>query len=76
MDNFLSESRAIIQAGGGFMVKDRQELIDTMKSLISGEDKRQESGRKAYEAVQLQKGAVSKTEDLLKNIINTHEKGN
>ena len=61
MGNFLSESRAITQKGGGFMVNNPGELIVKIKELLSDEKLRVEVGRKAYEAVQSQKGGVDKT---------------
>lgn len=73
MGNFLSESRAIMDNGGGFMVRNGQELFVKMKELLADKDMRFAAGRKAFEAVAAQKGAVERTVALIKKCIKGRE---
>jgi 3-deoxy-D-manno-octulosonic-acid transferase len=75
MSNFLGESRAITQKGGGFAVKDGLELTAKMKELLNDEKLRTDAGRKAYEAVQSQKGAVAKTVALINSTLAARPEG-
>jgi len=62
---------SVAQKGGGFAVKDGRELTAKIIELLGDEKLRIDAGRKAYEAVQSQKGAVAKTVVLINSVLAT-----
>jgi len=69
MENFLSEAGALTRTGGGFEVTGRDGLIEMMKKLLENEGFRSEAGKKAFAAVQAQKGAVARTVEIINSAL-------
>ena len=76
MENFISEAGALLKIGGGFESADGRDLADKMKKLLENAEFRAEVGKKAFDAVQAQKGAVSKTVEIINSaLINLQKSG-
>ncbi len=69
MENFISEAAALLGTGGGFEVKDGADLVGKMKYLLENADYRAKAGKKAFDAVQAQKGAVAKTVEIINSAL-------
>jgi 3-deoxy-D-manno-octulosonic-acid transferase len=65
MENFATESRVLLENGGGMVVKNTQELVSQIGKLLDDVAFRNAMGAKAFAAVQSQKGAVDKTVDII-----------
>jgi len=58
--NFVLMSRLLVEARGGQMVKDGEELFRAMKGLLSDPEKYKKMGRQAKEFVEMNKGALER----------------
>ena len=67
--NFTLMSRLLIEAGGGRSVKDREDLFETMKGLLSDPEKAKRMGRQAKEFVKMNKGALKRVVDYIEDCI-------
>lgn len=65
MDNFQEISRLLKEHGGGFEVRDKNELEDRVKILLQDRDLRTISGEAALRAVEENRGATRKTLELI-----------
>jgi 3-deoxy-D-manno-octulosonic-acid transferase len=65
MDNFQEISRLLKEHGGGFEVRDKNELEDRVKILLQDRDLRTISGEAAFRAVEENRGATRKTLELI-----------
>jgi 3-deoxy-D-manno-octulosonic-acid transferase len=61
MGNFPQISRGLIEAGGGFVVRDAHELSDIAARLISDRAFAEDAGRRAIELVRANRGATAQT---------------
>jgi len=69
MQNFQTEAESLVAAGGGFSVKNKEELEKKLEALLSNKELLKEAGRKAYETVLKQRGALNKTREIILNFI-------
>jgi 3-deoxy-D-manno-octulosonic-acid transferase len=69
MSNFQSESNAIIKAGGGFGVKDAQELAAAVEAFVKDNHARVVAGAKARQAVEAQRGALARTAKMIRETV-------
>jgi len=70
MNNFEEEARLLVDSGGGIQIKNPKELYDVLNRLLSNQQERQNFGRKAWETVVDNRGAVNKTIDLITRFTN------
>lgn len=68
MFNFKEISEAIIESGGGIMVKDKMELYHQMDNLLANEGLARQIGQKAYEVIAANSGATSRTLETIGRI--------
>ena len=61
MGNFPQISRGLIDAGGGFVVRDARELADIAGRLISEKGFAEDAGRRALDLVRANRGATAQT---------------
>jgi len=59
-DDFVVMSQILAETGGGQVVKDSDELFETMKSLLMDRDLCQSMGKKASDFVEMNKGALER----------------
>jgi 3-deoxy-D-manno-octulosonic-acid transferase len=59
-DDFVVMSQLLAETGGGHAVKDSDELLETMKSLLMDRDLCQSMGKKASDFVEMNKGALER----------------
>lgn len=69
MFNFKEISEAIINAKGGFLVKDKEELYAKLDSLLSDKALAVSMGEKAYQVIAANSGATAKTIDSIHGLI-------
>lgn len=69
MFNFKEISESIVHAGGGLMVKDKDELYHQFDHLLSNKDLAQEMGRKAFQVISENSGATSRTLQAISGLI-------
>lgn len=69
MFNFKEISEAIINAGGGVMVKDRDELYAQFEALLGDRTRTAAMGEKAYEVIAANSGATLRTIDAIGRLI-------
>jgi len=65
MENFATESRVLLEKGGGMQVNSINELVSQIGKLLDDGALRNDIGVKAFDAVQSQKGAVDKTVNII-----------
>lgn len=68
MFNFKEISEAIVEAGGGLVVKDKGELYTQMDNLLSDEELSRTIGQKAYEVIAANSGATVRTLEAIGRI--------
>ena len=68
-EDFVVMSQLLAETGGGQVVKDSDELFETMKSLLMDRDLYQSMGKKASDFVEMNKGALERVITYLE----THE---
>jgi 3-deoxy-D-manno-octulosonic-acid transferase len=69
MFNFKEISEALIQAGGGLMVKDKEELYIKLDNLLADKRLSSEMGEKAFKVIAANSGATVRTIDAVHRLI-------
>jgi len=69
MFNFKEISEAIIKAGGGFLVKDKEELYKKLDMLLSDKGLSASMGRKAFSVIEANSGATATTIRLVQGLL-------
>ena len=69
MFNFKEISEALMSAGGGIMVKDKAELYSQFYNLLSNSALAQKIGARAFQVIQSNSGAGTKTIDAVDRLI-------
>jgi 3-deoxy-D-manno-octulosonic-acid transferase len=69
MFNFKEISEEITLAGGGFLVKDKEELYQKLDMLLSNRDLSVEMGKKAFSVIEANSGAAVKTLRLVEGLL-------
>ena len=70
MNNFEEEACLLIESGGGIQINNPQELYVVLNQLLADQEKRQYLGKKAWETVVKNRGAVNKTIELITRLAN------
>ena len=70
MNNFEEEACLLIESGGGIQINNPQELYVVLNQLLAGQEERQRLGKKAWETVVKNRGAVNKTIELITRLAN------
>ena len=70
MNNFEEEARLLIESGGGIQIKRPEELYGVLNQLLVDEKKQKSLGKKAWETVIANRGAVNKTIKLITRLAN------
>jgi 3-deoxy-D-manno-octulosonic-acid transferase len=69
MFNFKEISEALISAGGGILVKDKQELYVQADKLLSDRNYAQQIGSRAFTVIEANSGAAKRTIDAVSGLI-------
>jgi 3-deoxy-D-manno-octulosonic-acid transferase len=69
MFNFKEISEALISAGGGILVKDKEELYTESDKLLSNRTLAQEIGMRAFSVIEANSGAATRTIDAVGRLI-------
>lgn len=69
MFNFKEISEALISAGGGILVKDKQELYVQADKLLSDKNYSQQIGNRAFAVIEANSGAAKRTIDAVSGLI-------
>jgi 3-deoxy-D-manno-octulosonic-acid transferase len=69
MFNFKEISEAIIQAGGGALVRDKEELYLELDNLLSNKQRAAEMGQKAHQVIAANSGATLRTIETIRKLI-------
>ena len=69
MFNFKEISEALIEAGGGLMVKDKEELYAKLYNLLSDKELSLVMGEKAFKVIAANSGATLRTIDAFHRLI-------
>ena len=69
MFNFKEISEALIHAGGGIMVKDKEELYGKLDNLLSDNELARSIGEKAFKVIAANSGATARTIDAVHGLI-------
>ena len=69
MFNFKEISEALIQTGGGIMVKDKEELYAKLDNLLTDEALAGSIGEKAFKVIAANSGATARTIDAVHGLI-------
>jgi 3-deoxy-D-manno-octulosonic-acid transferase len=69
MFNFKEISEALIEAGGGLMVKDKEELYAKLDNLLSSKELSASMGEKAFKVIAANSGATARTIDAVHRLI-------
>ncbi len=69
MFNFKEISEALIRAGGGIMVKDKEELYAKLDNLLSDKQLSASMGEKAFKIIAANSGATARTIDAVHGLI-------
>lgn len=69
MFNFKEISEALISAGGGILVKDKQELYVQADKLLSDKNYSQQIGNRAFAVIEANSGAAKRTIDAVSRLI-------
>jgi 3-deoxy-D-manno-octulosonic-acid transferase len=69
MFNFKEISEALIQAGGGLMVKDKEELYVKLDNLLSDKQLSSAMGENAFKVIAANSGATVRTIDAVRRLI-------
>ena len=70
MNNFEEEACLLIESGGGIQINNPQELYVVLNQLLADQEERQRLGKKAWETVVKNRGAVNKTIELITRLAN------
>ncbi len=69
MFNFKEISEALISAGGGILVKDKEELYIQFEKLLADRDSARDIGNRAFSVIESNSGAAKKTIDAVNRLI-------
>jgi len=69
MFNFKEISEALIRAGGGIMVKDKDELYGKLDNLLADKELASSIGEKAFKVIAENSGATTRTIDAVHRLI-------
>lgn len=69
MFNFKEISEAIIRAGGGVLVKDKEELYEQLDSLLADKRRAASMGEQAYQVIAANSGATNRTIEAISGLI-------
>lgn len=69
MFNFKEISEALLSAGGGIMVKDKEELYVQIDNLLSDKELARSMGERAFSVIEMNSGAAQKTIDAVGRLI-------
>ncbi len=69
MYNFKEISEALISAGGGILVKDKQELYVQADKLLSDRSLAEQIGARAFRVIEINSGAAKRTIDAVSGLI-------
>ncbi|MHB8844114.1 MAG: 3-deoxy-D-manno-octulosonic acid transferase [Nitrospirota bacterium] len=72
MFNFKEISEALIQAGGGFMVRDKEELYARLDNLLADKELSASMGEKAFKVIAANSGATARTINAVHGLIGAH----
>jgi len=70
MNNFEEEARLLVESGGGIQLNNPEELHGVLNQLLADQEERQRLGKKAWETVVKNRGAVNKTIELITRLAN------
>ena len=70
MNNFEEEARLLVESGGGIQLNNPEELHGVLNQLLVDQEERQRLGKKAWETVVKNRGAVNKTIELISRLAN------
>ena len=70
MSNFEEEARVLIDSEGGIQLNSSADLCNTLDYLLANNDERQRLGKKAWETIFDNRGAVDKTIELINRLTN------
>ena len=70
MNNFEEEARLLVESGGGIQLNNPEELHGVFNQLLADQEERQRLGKKAWETVVKNRGAVNKTIELITRLAN------
>ena len=70
MNNFEEEARLLVESGGGIQLNSPEELHGVFNQLLADQEERQRLGKKAWETVVANRGAVNKTIELITRLAN------
>ena len=68
--NFQQTADALLAAQGGIMVKDKQELLETMQKCLNEPDFTEKIARNGQNVIRKNQGATKKTIDHIANFLN------
>jgi len=69
MFNFKEISEALISAGGGILVKDKEELYLQCEKLLSDRDLARSIGSRAFSVIEANSGSAARTIDAISRLI-------
>jgi 3-deoxy-D-manno-octulosonic-acid transferase len=69
MFNFKEISQALVEAGGGAMVKDKEELYAKLDNLLSDNKLSLSMGERAFKVIAANSGATARTIDAVHGLI-------
>lgn len=69
MFNFKEISEALITAGGGIMVRDKDELYDQFNDLLSDDERARRIGERAFGVIAANSGATGRTLQAVSNLL-------
>jgi 3-deoxy-D-manno-octulosonic-acid transferase len=69
MFNFKEISEALTSAGGGVLVRDKEELYVQFDNLLSDQEMARDIGRKAFTVIEANSGSAKKTIDAVSTLI-------
>ncbi len=69
MFNFKEISRAIMDTGGGVMVKDKEDLYHQLDNLLSDKHQADAMGLKAFRVIEANSGATARTIDAFSGLL-------
>ncbi len=69
MFNFKEISEAIITAGGGIMVKDKEDLYHQLDNLLSNKQQADAMGMQAYKVIEINSGATARTIEAFSGLL-------
>lgn len=72
MFNFKEISEAISEAGGGIMVKDKDELYQALDKLLNDKEYSRSMGNKAFTVIAANSGATMRTIEAINGILGAH----